>query len=147
MLSGVTDTKVLGYLGRALSLELSAVQMYSTQSRLVANWGLDKVAGRLRDEAREETEHAERIIAQMLFLGVAPGASQLRAVKLGPDLPSLLRINQAFEMELVELYRNAVNYCRLNSLQQEKVFFASLLAEEEQHAVGLKSWLNEIEAE
>ncbi|NNJ90420.1 MAG: bacterioferritin, partial [Gammaproteobacteria bacterium] len=62
MLAGVTDVKVLGYLGRALSLELSAVQLYTTQARLVSIWGLDKAADRLRQEAQEETEHAERII-------------------------------------------------------------------------------------
>ncbi|MEJ2509050.1 MAG: bacterioferritin, partial [Gammaproteobacteria bacterium] len=38
------DQRVLGYLGRALSLELSAVQQYSTQARLVAAWGLNEPA-------------------------------------------------------------------------------------------------------
>jgi bacterioferritin (cytochrome b1) len=35
-----THPRVLGYLGRALSLELSAVQQYMTQASLVELWGL-----------------------------------------------------------------------------------------------------------
>ena len=45
-----TDERVLGYLGRALSLELSAVQLYSTQSMLVATWGLTDVADKFENE-------------------------------------------------------------------------------------------------
>ena len=59
------DQHILGYLGRALSLEFSAVQMYSTQARLVASWGLDGPAARLVAEAREEMGHVERIIDRM----------------------------------------------------------------------------------
>mgnify|MGYP000101987846 CR=1 FL=1 len=43
-----SDQRILGYLGRALSLELSAVQMYSAQAQLVATWGLDEPARRAR---------------------------------------------------------------------------------------------------
>ena len=111
MQASLTEQKILGYLGRALSLELSAVQLYSTQSRLVASWGLHKVADKFQAEAHEELEHAERIIARMLALGAAPNASQLRPVKLGPDLFSLLTIDKAFETELVKLYHDAVLYC------------------------------------
>ena len=145
MLAGVTDQKVLGYLGRALSLELSAVQLYSTQARLVSNWGLDKAADQLRHEAREETEHAERIIARMLAHGVMPGASQLRPVEFRPDLLSLLAFNRDFEMELVKLYQEAVNYCSRSGNKADKEFFHGLLEEEKQHAVSLSEWMTSLE--
>lgn len=146
MQTGIIDQKVLGYLGRALSLELSAVQLYSTQARLVLNWGLDKAAEKLRHEAREETEHAERIIARLLALGAAPGASQLRPVKLGPDLISLLHVNWDFEMELVKLYQDAVTHCLRIGNNDDRVFFQTLLEEELKHAEDLKKWIASIEA-
>ena len=68
-----TDPRILGYLGRALSLELSAVQLYSTQARLVTTWGLDQAAARLGAETREETGHVERIIARRSVSGLRPG--------------------------------------------------------------------------
>ncbi len=142
--SAMSDQQVLGYLGRALSLELSAVQLYTTQSRLVANWGLVQEAENFKSEAREEMEHADRIIGRMLAKGVAPNASQLRPVKLGPDLLSLLRINQAFETELVKLYHDAVIYCAAKRYPDDKTFFQALLEEEQQHVKELTAWIENL---
>jgi bacterioferritin len=123
MLPARADDKVLGYLGRALSLELSAVQLYSTQARLVAMWGLSDAAERMRHEAQEEMGHAERIIERMLAHGVAPNASMLRPVRLGGDLRELLLVDQAFERELVDLYADAVLHClRVGNLDDRAVF-------------------------
>ncbi len=139
------DQRVLGYLGRGLSLELSAVQLYTTQARLVDTWGLAEVAGKLSAEASEELEHAERIISRMLALGVAPNASQLRPVKLGRDLRELLEHDYAFEEELVTLYAEARNHCMRIGDQDNRLFFEALLAEEQAHAVTLKDWLQQLQ--
>lgn len=140
-----SDQRILGYLGRALSLELSAVQMYSTQARLVATWGLDEPARRLRDEAHEEMQHVERIIARMLALGVAPNASQLRPVQLGNDLQSLLQSDLAFENELVKLYSDAARHGSRIGSHDDRVFFQALLEEEQAHARELVQWMQELE--
>ncbi|MCB1803060.1 MAG: bacterioferritin [Gammaproteobacteria bacterium] len=139
------DPNVLGYLGRALSLELSAVQLYSTQARLVASWGLDEPARRLREESREELEHVERIIARMLALGAAPNASQLRPVRLGVDLVALLKADQDFELELVRLYHDAASYCARAAHHDDRVFFEALLKEEQAHAKEMTEWIQTLE--
>jgi bacterioferritin len=140
-----TDERILGYLGRALSLELSAVQMYSTQARLVATWGLDEPARRLRKEAHEEMAHVERIITRMLALGAAPGGSQLRPVRLGSDLPSLLQAGFAFEKEVVQLYADAAAHGARIGSHDDRVFFQALFAEEQEHAQELLQWMQELD--
>jgi len=139
------DQRVLGYLGRGLSLELSAVQLYSTQAKLVENWGLTEVAGKLSAEAKEELGHAERIISRMLALGVAPNASQLRPVKLGADLRALLEHDRAFEEELVALYSEAASHCERIGDQDNRLFFEALLSEEQAPAVTLRDWLQQLQ--
>lgn len=138
--------RILGYLGRALSLELSAVQLYSTQARLVASWGLAEEAKTFSKEAVEEMGHADRIIARMLALGVAPGASQLRPVRLGSNLLDLLQIDYAFENDLIGLYSDAVGLCARNGDHDNRVFFEGLLAEEQDHARHLQKWMAELQA-
>lgn len=138
------DERVLGYLGRALSLELSAVQLYSTQSMLVASWGLSDVADKFRAESREEMGHAERIISRMLALGVAPNASQLRPVRLGRNLQELLQADYEFENELISLYDNATRYCVTIADYDNRLFFEALLNEEKAHAAELTQWLQEL---
>jgi bacterioferritin len=139
------DQRVLGYLGRGLSLELSAVQLYSTQARLVDTWGLAEVAGKLSAEASEELGHAERIISRMLALGVAPNASQLRPVCLGNDLRALLEHDYAFEEELVKLYAEARDHCARIGDQDNRLFFGELLEEEQAHAETLREWLQQLQ--
>jgi bacterioferritin len=140
-----TDQRILGILGRALSLELSAVQMYSTQARLVATWGLDTAAGRLRQEALEEMGHVERIIGRMLALGVAPNASQLRPAAVGPDLLTLLHADQAFEVELVQLYDDGVRHGARVGSPDDRLFFQTLLEDELAHARELVEWIADLE--
>jgi bacterioferritin len=144
MLKGPVDQGVLGYLGRALSLEFSAVQLYSTQSRLVAYWGLASASERLRHEAEEELQHTDRIIERMLALGVAPNASQLRPVKLGENLVEMLEINQQFEQELINLYHAAARYSARIGDHDSRLFFNALLEEEKAHHQELLAWRSEL---
>lgn len=145
MLSTNADLQVLGYLGRALSLELSAVQLYSTQARLVEVWGLAEVAKKFSDEAQEEMGHADRIISRMLALNVAPNASQLRPVQLGQNLLDLLNYDLQFENELVGLYTTASQHCARIGDHDNRIFFEALLKEEQTHAADLVKWINELQ--
>jgi bacterioferritin len=145
MIASNSDQRVLGYLGRALSLELSAVQLYSTQARLTESWGLAEVAAKFSAEAGEEMAHAERIISRMLALGVAPNASQLRPVRLGQDLQQLLLHDYAFEKELVGLYEDATRHCARSGDHDNRLFFEALLREEQDHALGLQQWLQQLQ--
>lgn len=146
MLSTRADSGVLGYLGRALSMELSAVQLYSTQARLVATWGLADAAARLRHEAEEELQHTDRLIERMLAVGVAPNSSQLRPVELGRDLSELLMINQQFEQEVIQLYHSAATHSARVGDHDSRLFFASLLEEERAHHQELLNWQQELQS-
>jgi bacterioferritin len=145
MLTASADQRVLGYLGRALSLELSAVQLYTTQAKLVETWGLVEVAEKFRAEASEELGHAERLISRMLAVGVAPNASQLRPVKLGQNLRQLLEHDYAFEMELVSLYEDASRHCALVGDADNRLLFETLLLEEQEHGQSLAKWLQQLD--
>jgi bacterioferritin len=137
--------QVLGYLGRALSLELSAVQQYSTHAHLAQIWGLADVAEKFRNESREEMGHVERVIARMLSLGGVPNASMLRPAQVGGSLVELLHKSHQLENELVALYRQAVDFCRRNADSDNRMFFETLLAEEQSHGVELAAWIGKVQ--
>jgi bacterioferritin len=133
--------RILGYLGRALSLEYSAVQQYMTQAGLADAWGLKDAGDRFRREVVEELQHAERIVKRMLGLGVAPNASQLRPAGVARNLVDLLRQDQVLEAEIVDLYREATEFCRRIGDVDNTAFFGALLQEEEHHAGEIVEWL------
>jgi bacterioferritin len=136
--------RVLGYLGRALSLELTAVQQYMTQASLVGLWGDEAAAERFREETVEEMEHAERIVQHMLSLGVAPAASQLQPVSHAPDLVGLLEKNADLEQQLIRHYDEASRFCQLINDQANGAFFSALLEDEQHHGRELEAWLEEL---
>ena len=133
--------RVLGYLGRALSLELSAVQQYMTHASLVELWGDREAAQRFRQETVEEMQHAERLVQQMLSLGVAPSASQLRPVSHALDLLGLLRLNGVLETDLIDHYGQAVRFCVLIGDSSNGAFFRALWEEEQRHGEELSAWI------
>ncbi|MFM7269241.1 MAG: ferritin-like domain-containing protein [Cyanobium sp.] len=128
-------------MGRALSLELSAVQQYMTHASLAETWADLDSAERFRRETVEELKHAELIVQRMLGLGVAPAASQLLAVSHGPDLLALLHRNAVLEDQLIEHYSQACRYCTLVGDTDNRAFFESLWQDERHHAQDLADWM------
>jgi bacterioferritin len=141
---GAVHPRVLGTLGRALSLELSAVQQYMTQASLVELWGDAEAAERFRRETVEEMRHAERLVQHMLWLGAAPAASQLRPVTHAQDLAGLLRQNLVLEQDLIVLYAGAVRFTQLIDDRSSCELFTTLLDEEEHHLRELNDWLADL---
>lgn len=144
MVSARTDKKILGYLGRALSLEFSAVQLFRTQARLLSSWGLHEPAARLSETSETEVKHVDQIIERMLAIGVAPNASQIRPVKLGKSLDDLLTVNIQFEIEVITLYSAAVTHCAAAGDIDNRMFFENLLSDEQVHVEELRTWQNEL---
>ena len=139
-----THPRILGYLGRALSLEYTAVQQYMTQAALCEAWGLQDAAVRLRRETVEEMQHAERIIKRMLGLGVAPNASQLQPAGVARNLVDLLRQDVQLENRIIALYDEATRFCRRVHDHENAGFFEGLLQEEMQHGKEVEGWLAEL---
>ena len=141
------DPRILGYLGRALSLELSAVQQYMTHASLAERWGMTDVSKALRQEVVEESRHAERIVEQMIALGVAPSASQLRPVRAGNSLRELLLHNHKMEQDIVTLYQDAVAYCSRVGDSERRQFFGQLLEEELHHTKEFADWIERLDGD
>jgi bacterioferritin len=145
MAMAAVHPRVLGYLGRALSLELSAVQQYMTQASLLELWGDSPADGRFRQDTVEELQHAERLVQRMLALGVAPAASQLRPVQHAADLVGLLALSSALENDLIQLYGDAVRFCVLIGDAENANFFRALWNEEQLHSQDLAIWLQSLQ--
>lgn len=142
MLYPDVDSKVLGYLGRALSLELTAVQQYLTVARLLQLRGFEDIARECEHESKTEMAHVKRIIGRMLVLGVAPNASRLRPAALGNSLPALVAEIEKLEAEIVSFYGEAVRHCDAVGDFDNRLFFERLLEEERAHSGALGDWRN-----
>ena len=62
------DQKVIERLNEALFLELGAVNQYWLHYRLLEDWGYTKLAKKERAESIEEMQHADKLVARIIFL-------------------------------------------------------------------------------
>jgi len=134
------NKQTLGFLGRALSLEFTAVQNYTTISHLLKARGFEGLAEKFQQEAKGEMTHVERIIGKMLIMGVVPNATQLRPAIIGNSLPEVFANAKKFEIEIVEFYQKAVTHCSEIGDFDSHVFFSDLLKEEQAHKNLFESW-------
>ena len=127
------NPRTLGWLARALNHEMGAVQQYLAQSVLARLWGDAELAARLRAEAIEELEHAERLMERQILLGVAPSGGQLPVVRLGRNAQELLAHDQLLEVQAVQLYADALMHAQRLRDQDSTALLGSLLAQERAH--------------
>lgn len=127
------DERVIGYLNDALRHELTAVSQYWLHYRLQEDWGLVKMAKKSREESIEEMEHADKLIARIIFLGGHPNLQKLNALRIGETPRETLDADLAAEEEAAALYREARAYCDSVKDYVSMQLFHELLADEEGH--------------
>lgn len=127
------DPRTLGWLSRALSHEMRAVQQYLAQSVLARLWGNEALATDLRREAVEEMVHAERLMERLILLGVAPSAGNLPPARLGQNVDEMLDADHALEVDAVRLYEEALAHARRMRDVDNAKLLEDILGEEIAH--------------
>ena len=136
------DPRTLGWLSRALTHEMSAVQQYLAQSVLARMWGDDALSSKLRSEAVEELGHAERLMERLIAVGVAPSAGNLPPSRLGRSADELLAADRELEVEAVRLYQEAVAHAQRMRDGSSAALLSEILAEEMEHVQEIDSLRN-----
>ena len=138
------DIAVLGYLGRALSFELSAIQHYISLSRILEIKGMPAASELFTTNSRKELQHVESIVTRMIALGVAPNSSQLRPPKLNGSLSDLIGHVLELQGEMVTFYESAVNHCKNIEDHENRIFFTTLLNDEREKFSEIEVWWNKL---
>lgn len=127
------DPRTLGWLSRALTHEMSAVQQYLAQGVLARLWGDQALAAHFRREAAEEMEHAERLMERLILLGVTPSAGNLPPVRLGRSVDELLAADRKLEHDAVRLYQEAIAHAGRMRDADSAALLEGILGEEVAH--------------
>jgi bacterioferritin len=66
------DINVIEYLNKGVRSELTAMNQYWLHYRLLDNWGYKTLAKKWHEESIEEMQHADKLIACIIFLDGMP---------------------------------------------------------------------------
>ena len=133
------DAKVIDYLNAALRSELTAISQYWVHFRLQEDWGLAKMAKKTRAESIEEMNHADKLIARILFLEGHPNLQKLVPLRIGEGPRETLECDLAGEHDALNLYREARDYCQSVGDTVTKNIFEALITDEEGHVDFLET--------
>ncbi len=139
------DPKVIDYLNAVLKGELTAINQYFLHYRMLDNWGIRKLGKYEYQESIDEMKHADRLMARILFLEGLPNLQTLNRLRIGENVPEILKADLALEMEAIALLKEAIPYCEGVRDFVSRELFVSILESEEEHVDFLETQLGMIE--
>jgi len=133
---------VVAILNEALKLELGAINQYWLHYRLLENWGFTKLAKKERMESIEEMEHADKLVARIIFLDGHPNLQTVAPLMIGQDLKEVLECDLKGEHIARDLYMKGRDVCRKAEDYVSMELFEELLEDEEGHIDFLETQLD-----
>ncbi|MGB3379381.1 bacterioferritin [Allopontixanthobacter sediminis] len=127
------DAKVIEYLNKALTNELTAINQYWLHYRVLDNWGVHKLAEYERHESIDEMKHADTLAERILFLDGLPNFQAIHKLKVGETVEEILRADLAVEHEAIPLLKDAIEYCESVRDYVTREILARILESEEEH--------------
>jgi bacterioferritin len=139
------DEKVIEFLNRALTNELTAINQYWLHYRVLNNWGLRNLAEYERHESIDEMKHADVLADRVLFLEGLPNFQALHRLQVGETVEEILRADLALENEAISLLKDAIGYCESVRDYVSREIFERILENEEEHVDFLETQFEMIE--
>jgi bacterioferritin len=136
------NKKVIDALNGLLTHEMSAADQYFIHSRMYHDWGMDELYERLKHEQEEELEHASKLVERILFLEGIPDVAARDALKIGNDVPSMLKNDLSYELMVGKELKKAIAICEKEQDYVSRQVLVGLLEDtEEDHTYWLEKQL------
>ena len=135
---------VLELLNEVLTAELTAINQYFVDAKMIANWGFGKLADHFREDSIDEMRDAEKLMDRILYLEGMPNLQRLGTVRVGETVTEKLELALRVEAEAIERLNGAVARCVELGDSGSRDLFAEILRGEEEHADWLETQLDVI---
>ncbi|TWU47054.1 bacterioferritin [Rubripirellula reticaptiva] len=103
----MTQNDTIQNLQRALSMELTAMHQYQLHACVLDEWGMGKLATKMREELQEELGHSEEFLVRLLFLNAEPSLNLEKTPVRATTLKQMFETDLADEKEAVDFYTTA----------------------------------------
>lgn len=138
------DKKVVQYLNKVLTNELTAINQYFLHARMLDNWGVTRLGKHEYGESVDEMKHADKLIERILFLEGVPNLQNLDKLMIGESVEEMLHCDLKLEQSALPLLREAIAYCEGVQDYVSRELFEDILEGEEEHIDFIETQLEQI---
>ena len=135
------DKDVIRFLNLVLRNELTAINQYFLHSRMLADWGLSRLAKQEYDESVDEMRHADWLIKRILMLGGLPNLQDLGKIRVGENVQEVLGCDRKLEQQTHPELKKAVAHAEQVGDYVSRELFVRILDNEESHIDWLQTQL------
>jgi bacterioferritin len=131
------NSKSTANLQTALAMELAAVHQYMLHALVLADWGLDKLAAKMRSEMHEELGHAQEYARRIMFLKGDPEVKAAKVPNRATTLKDMFQADLVDEEHAIRFYTDAARTAGDDGDIGSRMIFEKIVLDEEGH----KAWL------
>ena len=127
------DADVITHLNKILRNELTAINQYFLHSRMLRQWGLERLGSYEYSESIDEMKHADRLIKRILFLEGLPNLQDLGKLMIGENVQELLECDLKLERQAHPDLKAAIAHCEKVGDYISRELLEDILESEEEH--------------
>lgn len=139
------DAQIIELLNEVLTAELTAVNQYFLDAKMLDNWGIDALGKKFRDDSIDEMKDADELIERILYLEGIPNVQRLGPVRIGETPAEKLGLALDVEREAIERLTHGIAFCFERGDHGSRELLETILEGEEEHADWLETQLDLID--
>ena len=133
--------EVIELLNEVLTAELTAVNQYFVDAKMLSNWGFERLGSKFREDSIDEMKDADQLIERILYLDGLPNLQRLGTVRVGETAHEKLDLALDVEKEAIERLNRGIELCVRVGDNGSRQLLEAILQGEEEHADWIESQL------
>ena len=136
------DPKVITLLNEALTIELTVVNGYFLNARMLDTWGLPRLGKVFYDLSIGEMKDADELIERILMFDGHPNVQKLNNIQVGENAVEMLELALASELHAITTFNAAATQCHEIGDHATANVFEGMARDEESHADWFEAQLD-----